>query len=88
MKTLLTDRFMTDYSSSEYQAKSFFDSSHENPDDLTRQTSIKCPTKFSCTKLLGQFESVCCPVQDDSVVAEAQLESEIFERSQSSEFDL
>lgn len=88
VKTLLTDRFMIDYSSPEYQAKSFFDSSHENPDDLTRQTSIKCPTKFSCTKLLGQFESVCCPVQDDSVVAEAQLESEIFERSQSSEFDL
>lgn len=79
---------MTDYSSPEYQAKSFFDSSHESSDDLTKQNSIKCPAKFACTKLLGQFESVCCPVQEDSVVAEAQLESEIFERSQSSEFEL
>lgn len=76
---------LTEFSSTEYQAKSFFDSSNENPEDLSKTAAVKCPEKFKCTKLLGQSESVCCPKQDDSSVAESQPEQEIYERPQSSE---
>lgn len=77
--------YSTEYTSPEFQAKSFFDSSNENPEDLSKTSAIKCPEKFKCTKLMGQSESVCCPIQDDSSVAETQPEQEIFVRPQSSE---
>lgn len=72
--------FHSEFNSPEYQSMSFYDSSVEN----SPARAIKCPGKFSCTRLLGQSESVCCPIADDSHVAESQ-QPEIQERSQSSE---
>lgn len=87
LKALNLKNIFTDYSSPEFQSKSFFDASSETGEDSSKQLSIKCPEKFSCTKLLGQSESVCCPSQDDSVIAETQTEPQIFERPQSSKFN-
>lgn len=64
--------------------KSFYDSSSESTE--AKKAAIKCPEKFSCTKLLGQSENVCCPIQEDSIAAAAQPEPEIYDRPQSSEF--
>lgn len=71
-----------EYNSPEYQSKSFYDLSVEN----SQSKSIKCPENtHKCIKLLGQSESVCCPIMDDSHVAESQ-QPEIQERTQSSKF--
>lgn len=48
---------------------------------------IDCPTNFKCKKLHGQSESVCCPLQDDSIGSSAEIvEHQIAEKQQSSMF--
>lgn len=74
-----------DFSSPDYQAKSFLDASDERNEARSIDGPSKCPENFSCTRLLGQSESVCCPALADLAVAEAQTESEVFDRAQSSE---
>lgn len=73
-----------EFNSPEYQSMSFYDASVES----SRSGAIKCPEKFTCTRLLGQSESVCCANADDAQAAESQHQpiQEIQERSQSSEF--
>lgn len=80
----MTKISFSDFSSSDYQVNSFYDSSSDRAEGRSNEEISKCPEKFSCTRLPGQSESVCCPTPEDSIVAEAQTEQEIFERQQSS----
>lgn len=51
--------------------------------------TIVCPEKFTCTRLFGQTEHVCCSKEDDAKVdseVSAAEPEETVERQQSSEF--
>lgn len=74
--------------SPEYQSRSFF---HDDVSVEGRSmgNTIECPEKFTCIRLHGQTENVCCPIHDegvtkgDSEVAAAENQESV-DRQQSS----
>jgi hypothetical protein len=84
---LLIFQFSETTPNPEYQSRSFF---HDDVSIEGRSMSdtIVCPEKFTCTRLFGQTEHVCCSneeeVKVDSEVSAAETE-ETAERQQSSE---
>lgn len=45
------------------EIKSFFDAEPENKSSRSMSNKITCPSDYKCTKLRGEAESVCCPIE-------------------------